>query len=107
MRTPGNRRADTALSQKVPNKSQAASLAAQRPGADPQKTRFRRLERVGPEVADQHFALFAAILVDRLDQIPPQMSGVAKSETFRGRSLAAKANSVRAISQWEKWLRCE
>ena len=29
-------------------------------------------------------------------------SGLAKSETFRGRSLSASANSVRAISQWEK-----
>ena len=33
-------------------------------------------------------------------------SMVRKSLTLRGRSLAASANSVRAMSQWEKWLRC-
>src|ERR1700688_3816027 len=29
-------------------------------------------------------------------------SGLAKSDTFLGRSLAAKANFVRATNQWEK-----
>jgi hypothetical protein len=32
-------------------------------------------------------------------------SSVAKSETCRGRSRCASVNSVRALSQTEKWLR--
>src|ERR1700686_3361357 len=73
---------DTALAQKVADKGEAASFPTEGTGADPQKTRFRRLERVGLEVADQHLALFAAILVNRLDQIAPQMFRAGKIRNF-------------------------
>src|ERR1700686_3101946 len=65
----------TALAQKGAEKGGAASFPTEGTGADPQKTRFRRLERVGLEVADQDLALFAAILMNRLDQIAPQLFG--------------------------------
>jgi hypothetical protein len=32
-------------------------------------------------------------------------STVAKSDTLRGRNRSARANSVRALNQFEKWLR--
>jgi len=54
------------------------------------------------EVADQHLALFAAILVVDSIRSRRKCSGPEKSDTRRGLNLAASANSVRAISQWEK-----
>src|ERR1700674_2979925 len=78
----GKAAGDTALAQKVAHKGEAASFPTEGTGADPQKTRFRRLERVGLEVADQHLALLAAILVNRLDQIAPQMFRAGKIRNF-------------------------
>ena len=93
---------DAPCSQEMADKRQAARLAAERSRADPQKARFRRFESVGLEIANQDFALLAAVLAMESIRSCRKCSGSVKSETLRGRSFAASANSVRAISQCEK-----
>src|ERR1039458_9183378 len=63
----GKAAGDTVLAQEVAHKGEAASFTPQRPGADPQETCLRRLEGIRLEVADQDFALLAAVFVDRFE----------------------------------------
>ena len=64
---------DAVLTQEMAYKSEAARLAPQRSGADPQETRFRGFECIRVEVTDQQFTLFAAVVVDGFDQVVPQV----------------------------------
>src|SRR5712692_10497831 len=61
------------LVQNVPHESQATRLASQRAGADPEEERISRLERRSIEVPDQVLALLAPVIVDRFNQIVPEM----------------------------------
>src|SRR5579862_6610026 len=51
------------------NERQSAGFAAQRAGSDPQEARFRRLERISLEIADQYLVLLAPVVVDGIDQV--------------------------------------
>ena len=47
-------------------------------------------------------AALLAVSLNRVDEVLRRSSMVAKSDTFRGRSRCASANSVRAFSHLEK-----
>ena len=87
------------------DEGQTSRLAAQRAAADLEKERLVRLKGRGIEFADQRLALFAAIFGDRVDQVASQILQRAEVADLARPQPCASANSVRAISQCEKWLR--
>ena len=78
------------LVEKMANEGEAASFSAERAAADAKEECVCGFEGGGIEVADENFALFAAILGDGIDQSWRRSSCVGKSETLRGR-ISARA----------------
>ena len=105
MRTPGYLRAIRRWCSRWRMKARPRAFPPSEPPPICRKNVSAGLKRRRIKFADQDLALLAAILGDRFDQVAPQMLSVPKSDTVRGRSFCASANSVRAISQCEKWLR--
>ena len=102
MRTPGKRRVRRLLRSRWRTKARPRAF----PPSDPEPMR-RKLDSDGWKVSALKSPIRTSLCSRRYSLIDSirsrrRCSGLAKSETFRGRSFAASANSVRAISQCEK-----
>src|SRR3974390_935704 len=87
----------------MPDEGQSAGFASKRPGPNSEETGIRGLERVRIEVADEHFILLAAVIVDGFDQIAAQMfrsievRDFARPELGRERELRTRHQPMRKV----------
>ena len=105
MSTFGKRLGEPVVREERPHERQAARLSSEGAAADAGE-RARDVERLAVEVDDERPVPILAVRADGADEALPQVLVRREvGDPFAGAGARASANSVRAFSHFEKWLR--